>query len=427
MRNGVLFSASSIHLPDMNFSENINIAFRSIRSNLLRGILTMVIISFGIMALVGILTAIDVAIFSLNNSFSGLGANSFTIEPKDDLGGNRHGRSVKRGEPISFKQAMEFKERFDFPAKTSVSFNCTSRAAIKHGQEETSPTVRVMAIDESYLDVKAYEIEAGRPFTKMEVLNGSNRALVGADIVTKLFDGKTQKALDKKIAIGNLQFRIAGVLKSKGTSMNQSEDNVVLIPLMDGKRYYASQKQTYTIIVSVNDATQMEEAQSASIGLFRNVRRLKAAEENDFEQFTSESLVSIIKENTATLRGAAGAIGLMTLLGAAIGLMNIMLVSVTERTREVGICKALGATKKNILWQFLTEAVVICQMGGLLGIVFGVLIGIGVSQLMGGVFVMPWKWIFSAILVCTAVGLASGIYPAMKAARLDPIEALRHE
>jgi putative ABC transport system permease protein len=411
----------------MYFLENINIALRSIRSNLLRGILTMVIIAFGIMALVGILTAIDVAIYSLNSSFSGLGANSFNIAPKDDLGGSRGGRRSKIGEPITFKQAMEFKDRADFQGKVSASFNCTSRAAIKYGKEETSPTVRVMAIDENYLDVKAYEIEEGRPFTRREVLNGSNRALIGHDLVTKLFDGKGDRALDKSIAVGNLQFKVAGVLKKKGTSMNQSEDNVVLIPLLDGKRYYSTQNQTYEITVSVPDATKMEEAMSQSIGLFRNVRRLKAAEENDFEIFNSESLVSIIKDNTTTLRGAAGAIGLMTLLGAAIGLMNIMLVSVTERTREVGICKALGATKKNILWQFLTEAIVICQLGGLLGIIFGVAIGVGVAQVMGGIFVMPWKWIFAAIVVCMAVGLASGIYPAMKAARLDPIEALRHE
>ena len=161
--------------------------------------------------------------------------------------------------------------------------------------------------------------------------------------------------------------------------------------------------------------------------MFRSVRRLIAIQENDFEIFKSDSLVTIIKENTTNLRASAVAIALMTLLGAAIGLMNIMLVSVTERTREIGISKALGATRKNILWQFLTEAVVICQMGGIVGILLGIGAGFAVTAAMGGNFVMPWNWIVMAIIVCTIVGLGSGIYPAMMAARLDPIEALRYE
>ncbi len=408
----------------MNFSENIAIAIRNVRSNLLRTILTLLIIAFGIMALVGILTAIDTIIYSMSSNFTSMGANSFSIS-RTGGGMGRHGR--KRGEIITYKQAKEFKDRYEFPARTTISMRGTRMAAVRYKEEKTNPNVRLYGVDENYFYVKAYEIEYGRDFSNNEIENGSPKCIIGSEIVNLIFDKKPEKALDKIISVGTVKYRVIGVLKSKGSQMNDSSDRRIFAPLLNVKRHYGSANTTYYTDVGLYDALDMDNATSAAIGLFRNVRGLKLSQEDDFQIYKSDGLIDMLKENTFTLRMATIAIGLITLIGAAIGLMNIMLVSVTERTREIGICKAIGATRENILTQFITESIVISIIGGIVGVILGIIIGNLVTLAIGGRFLIPWAWMLLGLVTCTIVGLISGLYPALKAARLDPIESLRYE
>lgn len=410
------------------YTETILLSLRALWSSRLRAFLTLLIIAFGIMALVGILTAIDSILGSLDDSFSTLGANSFSIEPRDaELGGRQSGRQIKRGEAITLEQALTFKARYDYAARVAVSLHCTNNAEIKAGDKKSNPTVQVTGVDEDYLYVRGYDIEYGRNLTAAEVAGGYPMALIGMDIVKVLFNNQPERALETSLLVGNRRFRVTGILKSKGSSMNQASDRIVLLPLQSAREMYSARGDNVQLEVGVLNAVEIDDAIDAATGLMRSVRRLTLREENDFEIYKSDELISLIKENTLQLRLAAVGIGIITLLGAAIGLMNIMLVSVAERTREIGVIKALGARNRDVMFQFLTEAILLCQMGGLLGIVLGILAGNIVSLLVGSTFIIPWAWILLGITVCTLVGLVAGIYPAAKASRMDPIESLRYE
>jgi len=408
--------------------ENIIISLRNIRVNLLRTVLTMLIIAFGIMAVVGILTAIDVAIYSMTQNFSSLGANSFTIERKNvETSGRRGGRTMRIGDPISFRQAMSFSTSMDYPSAIAINQFCKSNATLTSGNEKSNPNVSITGVNENYLMVFGREIRAGRFFSPVELENGSQVIVLGHDMVRLLFNGNHDNAIGKSISLDGRRYRVVGTLASQGASLNQATDRMAVVPLLNARRFYATERTNYRITVQIPFHASLDEAREHAIGIMRNVRGMRVGEENDFEIEYSQNLVSIIRDNTVTLRMGAIGIGFITLLGAAIGLMNIMLVSVTERTREIGIIKALGATRKTIVSQFLIEAVVICQLGGIAGVVLGILVGNVVTIFLGGSFIIPWAWIILGLVTCTVVGLVSGLYPAIKASRLDPIESLRYE
>ena len=408
----------------MNLMENILIALRSLRGNLVRAFLTLMMIAFGIMALVGILTAIDQVIYSLNDNFASLGANTFSIRP---AGRGVRGEGEKQADMISYNQAMQFKSNFNDKAATSVYLGCGGSKVIRYKEEKTDPTFSIAGIDENYLLNRGIDVSAGRAFSLKEVSSGDNLAVVGNDIVKELFGGQNEEALGKQVIVDNRRYFIVGVVESRGKSNGSSEDKSVFIPIYTAKRFYGSPRMNYRVEVAVRSQEEMEGTIAAATGAFRPIRGLKAAQKNDFEIRKSDGLVQIIKENTVSLRGGAVAIGLMTLLGAAIGLMNIMLVSVTERTREIGLRKALGATHRAIMSQFIIEAVLLCVIGGLIGVFLGTSTLYLIASFQEWPFAMPFSAIIGSITFSAMVGLFFGIWPARKAAKLDPAISLRYE
>lgn len=407
--------------------ENIIIAFRSIRSQMLRTVLTVLIIAVGITALVGILTSIDAIKYKLTDEFSQMGSNSFNIRYRSNMGrSSEKGVIQKENEPISFAQANRFKEEFHYPSEVGVSAMASQMATVKYKSEKTDPNMSVMGGDKSYLNTSGYRLSMGRNFSEHELETGSNVVIIGSNVVKKVFKNLPDP-VGEHISIGSAKYEVIGVMEEKGSSIGFSGDNMCLVPVMNVKLNYATDRTSYVITVRVNKAQEVSPALTEAEGVFRRIRGDKVGEADSFAVLKSDSISSFVIEKTAEIQIIATVIGLITLLGAAIGLMNIMLVSVTERTREIGVRKAIGASSQLIRRQFLAESVVIGQLGGLVGIVLGIIIGNIVGSFIGSGFIIPWAWIILGVVLCFLVGVISGYYPAKKAAALDPIESLRYE
>lgn len=408
--------------------ENIREAFRSIKAYKLRAVLTVLIIAFGIMALVGILTAIDAIKLSIRSNFTSLGANTFTIRNRglNVRIGNSH--NVRKTYPaISYKQALEFTKEYTYPSWIAISAVGDMASEVVYGNKKTNPNMQLVGGDENYLIATGLKIAMGRNFSSSELHYAVPVCIIGYEILKVLFNENAASAIGQVIHANGLPFQVVGVLEYKGSSFSFSGDRTVLIPLTALIQRLPDPGRSFVINVTISHAEEMDRAIDEAIVSMRKVRKLRPGDENSFEIIKSDSLSGLLIENLSMVTLAATFIGLITLLGAAIGLMNIMLVSVTERTREIGTRKALGATQALIKNQFLTESVLICQIGGIVGVLLGIVAGNVISWLIGSAFIIPWAWIALGLLLCWITGILSGYYPAQRAARLDPIEALRYE
>ncbi len=426
----------------MKIKDTFLLAYRTVKSNKLRSGITVAIIAFGIMALVGINTAIEAMRQKFTESFSSMGATGFTIRFREmrgiRFGGNSEVRKEKKGKkrekisntskPITKVQAETFKNTFPFPSTVGINMFGARNVIANMQSKKTNPNVFLYGIDENYIDLNGYNIEAGRNINKLDVESGRNVALLGRDVAAKLFGGTGDKAVDKIIKINNIPFRVVGTLVPKGSTLGRSQDNVIFTSYNNVRRFFNSNPNaSFSIQVKVRDIKDLEGAIGEAQGAFRPIRRISTTEEDNFLIDKSDGFVEMLLNNLRYLTGAALIIGLITLVGAAVGLMNIMLVAVTERTKEIGLVKAIGGKQKSIRRQFLYESLIISLLGASFGIILGVIVGNSFSLVLDTGFVMPWAWLIRGIVICSIVGLLAGLYPAFKASKLNPIEALRYE
>ena len=409
------------------FKENTKIALDSIKSQALRTSLTVLIIAIGIWALVGVLTLVTALENSLLKNFASMGANTFSISQYDFSSEINQNDADQRVNPIiSYPQAKAFQDKYNFPfTTTSLSFTAGSAIEVKYQDKKTDPEITVVGIDENFCPNKGLEVVKGRNMNSFDVANNNYVCVLGSDFEKGLF--ANMNPIDKIISIRGAKFRVIGVLKEKGSTFGNSQDLRVLIPTQVARSLFSAPNINYDLDVMVNNEALLNEAVDDSKMTMRRVRKLSPVEKDNFGIERSDDLRNTLLDQVAFLSIIAWVIGLLTVFGSTIALTNIMLVSVTERTREIGVRKSLGAKRSTIGWQFLTETFVISQLGGLLGLILGIGTGYLISSLLKFEFSTPWLAIIATIVTTIVVTIISGLVPALKAAKLDPVEALRYE
>ncbi|MEC4113123.1 ABC transporter permease [Myroides pelagicus] len=406
--------------------ENIKIALTSIRSQVLRTCITIFIIAIGIWALVGILSVVSALRNTIIEDFTSLGANTFTIQRYDTATKIAKEKTDKPNPIITYAEASAFKEAYKYPLTyTSLSFHAASQIEVKGNNMKTDPEVSVYGCDENYLSNSGLKLTQGRNFNFTEIANNQHVCVIGADFAKKMF--KDISPIHQVISIRGYKFKVIGLLKEQGSTFGNNEDQRIFIPVQVARTIFNAANINYTLKISTEQEGQLSNASDQAIQTFRSIRNLTPSQKTNFGIERSDDMIRSMMTQVEMLNLAAWLIGLITILSSSIALMNIMLVSVTERTREIGVRKSLGAKKRTIAQQFFTETVIIGQLGGLLGTLLGLSTAYGLSSLMDFSFSIPWNAIIAAFITTFIVAVISGLYPAIKASKLDPVEALRYE
>ena len=404
--------------------ESVRMTFDAIRANKLRSTLTLLGISVGIFSVISVMTAIKTLESSIESGLNVFGTNTFLItkDPAIQFGRNEKYRNRKN---IDLDQYFQLKERAKLPILVSGGDETQNVRVVTYKDKKTKQAPRVSGGDSGTLRTVNTYIADGRNLTDEDVHLSRSVCIIGADVVDVLFP--FEDPLGKVIQLKGINFTVVGVTERQGQSFGQSQDNYVFMPVTTFLQRFRGKSYSLGITVESESSELYSETLDEVIGALRAIRKVPPGEENDFEITTNDELMETFGSFTGSIKIFAFSVSVIALIVAGIGIMNIMLVSVTERIKEIGIRKAIGATRRHILFQFLTESVFLCQIGGIIGVIFGIAAGNIISLVAKVPAVIPIDWAIYGVISCSIIGIGFGSYPAWRAANLDPVESMRFE